>query len=374
MSWKILVAVALFCGASLRVEAEISEAHIASYNAAIMSGDAAELTAAALALANAAVADPEHPEAGIVAFEAALTLCLAGACADALPAASFAAGLPSATHEAKLLAAFANWKANPTITNATALDVALGPLEASAPTRLTASAFRALYAVKLAARDYSGTEKIAARGVAHFALGTESVRYLHVEARLLETTSKFNQRPHRRQLEDVVHLRGELGQMRRAAGKDVPDWVEDGYWLANAWQNAMTAYFQSVGERSVGTAQINAILAGYETGSGPAPQIAEPRAPKAPFCAGEFVQKPEMRYPAGQAMRGRFGAVIVKFRFEGGEVRDPVILAAVPDEGFKEKALETVSQWRFKPSEDPAKTGCRLDSQNNIQELIFFLG
>ncbi|MFN4024597.1 MAG: TonB family protein [Hyphomonas sp.] len=366
----------LFCQAD--AAAQVAEADILAFNHAVESNDDALLRAAAVRLANAAIANPEDPGAGIAAYEAAWTLGRTGAWAEALPGAKFAAGLPDATAQDRLLLAFVVWKGKPTSANSRSLQRSLDEIQSLAPSGMSASAFREFYASKLNTRDFAGAEKVARQAALHFAAGGDTLRQYEVEARAIAITSRFNTTPRVAQLEEMVHLRGELRQMQRQAGRDRPGWIDDAYWQANAWQNAMQAYFMSVGDRNLRPARLEEILAGYGASD---PQlewveITEDSLPvnRGPFCAGELVQQPPMRYPAGQAMRGRFGSVIVRFRFENGAVRDPEVLAAVPMDGFRQEALRTVSQWHFRPSEDPAVTGCRLDHHNVIQELVFAIG
>ena len=358
--------------------AQIAEADIIAFNQAVESGDAAMLRAAALRLANAAIANPDDPGAGIAAYEAAWTLGRAGAWDEALPGAKRAASLPGAAAKDRLLLALVVWKGKPNSANSRSLQRSLDEIQPLAPSGMSVSAFREFYASKLNSRDFSGAEKVARQAASHFAAAGEALRQYDVEARAIAITSRFNTTPRVAQLEEMVHLRGELRQMQRQAGRDRPGWIDDAYWQANAWQNAMQAYFMSVGDRNLKPARLDEILAGYGASD---PQlewveVTEDSRPvnRGPFCAGELVQQPPMRYPAGQALRGRFGSVIVRLRFENGAVRDPEILAAVPMDGFREEALRTVSQWYFRPSEDPAVTGCRLDHNNVIQELVFAIG
>ncbi|MFN3312832.1 MAG: energy transducer TonB [Hyphomonas sp.] len=371
------VLISVLIGVALPSQAQITEADIVAYNAALQAGDASMIQTAAMQLANGAMSDPDNPDSGIAAYEAAWTLCRTGACEQALPAAMFAAGLPGATAQDRLLSAFAAWKVQSSSSNARTLQAALNDAAPLAPSGMSVSAFREFYGARLLSRDYAGAERLAKQAQSHFALGGEPFQRFEFEARGIAITSRFNSSPRAAQVEEMVHLRGELSQLRRAAGRDRPDWMNDAYWLANAWQNAMQAYFVST-DRRFRAARMEEILAGYEGGAAPieVSEAAEGEAGtvRARFCEGEMVQQPAMRYPVGQGMRGRFGSVIVKFRFEDGKVRDPEVLAAVPSDGFREDALRTVSQWYFRPSEDPVQSGCRLDHNSVIQEFVFALG
>lgn len=374
---RLAVLILVLIGAVIPSQAQVTEADIVAYNTAIEAGDASMIQVAALQLANAAASDTENPEAGIAAYEAAWTLCRIGACEQALPAARFAASLPGATAQDKLLSAFAAWQVQSSSSNTRMLRAALNDAAPHAPSGMSVSAFREFYGARLLSRDYAAAERIAKQAQSHFALGGEPFQRFEFEARAIAITSRFNSSPRAAQVEEMVHLRGELSQMRRAAGRDRPDWMNDAYWLANAWQNAMQAYFVST-DRRFRAARMNEILASYEGGAAPIEIIeaaeGEAGTIRARFCDGEMVQQPAIRYPAGQEMRGRFGSVIVRFRFEDGKVRDPEVLAAVPSDGFREDALRTVSQWYFRPSEDPVQSGCRLDHNSVIQEFVFAIG
>lgn len=375
---RLAALVTVLIGIGLSSHAQVTEADIVAYNTAIEAGDASLIKTAALQLANAAMSDPGNPEAGVAAYEAAWSLCRIGACREALPAAKFAESLPSATARERLLSAFAAWKVQTSYPNARVLQAALTDAAPLSPTGMSVSAFREFYGAKLTARDFPGAEKLAQQARSHFAGGGEAFQRFEIEARGIAITSRFNISPRVAHLEEMVHLRGELSQMRRAAGRDRPKWMDDAYWNANAWQSAMQAYFVAVGDRRYRAARIEEILAGYESKDELAEvvEVSEEEAERnrARFCEGGMVHEPPMRYPTGQGMRGRFGTVIIKFRLEDGRVHEPEVLAAVPFDGFRDEALKTISQWYFKPSEDPALTGCRLNHNNMIQEFIFAIG
>lgn len=140
----------------------------------------------------------------------------------------------------------------------------------------------------------------------------------------------------------------------------------------------MEAYFLSARKRFPGDDEIDAILAGYNADSpslnARARQSSEEYA--LPFCSGEMVQKPAMRYRMRDVRKGRFGAVILGFELDQeGRVVNPVVLASVPEEHFDDRSMRIVGKWRFKP-DDPDAVGvtCRLNRSNVIQPLLFSLG
>ncbi|MBU3919527.1 MAG: energy transducer TonB [Alphaproteobacteria bacterium] len=355
--------------------AEITDADVLNYNAAVASGNVEQIRAAAQQLASAAIASEGDPQASLIAYESGWVLCQIGACAEALPAAEFAAAQAGGPEGATLLKAFAAWKVNPSVANEKSVDAALGAIQSAPPTGLSTSAVRERYASELQSRNFDDAARLAQLATAHFAAGGEAYERYLIEARTIDISSRFNVKPKASQLEEMIHLRGELSRSQHLYGDNVPDWMEKSFWVANAWQSAMNAFFSSEGKPGVSEKRAEQILESYENGLEQADAKAadvDPE-PKLPLCEGNFVRKPAMRYPSGMGSKGQFGALIVRFRFEEGKVRDPEVLAAVPMDGFRDEVLKTISKWYFKPSVDPAKAGCTLNRDSLIQEFVFSL-
>ena len=352
--------------------AQIADADVLAYNAAAASGNSDQIRAAARQLAAASIASPEDPRSGPFAYEAAWALCQAGACAEAVPVADFAAALPVPPARASLLKAYVAWKAKPSRASAKILDAALEDIASTPPSGLSATAFLERYVSELQEGYFSDAAGLAGTAALHFAAGGEVYAHLAIEARMVAITSRFNATTKRGSLEEMIHLRGELNRRRIEGGDDAPEWIEKSFWTANAWQLAMEAYFSSVGQPGVSSARADEILESYTAGLDQADGVYD-GAPDRPFCDGKFVQKPPMRYPTGQSRKGQFGAVIVQFHFEDGKVRDPRVLAAVPFDGFRDHVVETMSKWTYEPNVDPATAGCSISHDDFVQEYVFAL-
>jgi TonB family protein len=200
----------------------------------------------------------------------------------------------------------------------------------------------------------------------------------YTEARYVAAVALFNAKQDDEAIIEMAHVQG---LSTSAGGNSVtgPDWAYKLRYKSDAWRMAMEAYFQSVGRRLPSDEKIEGILASYgahmETTNAVA-ATSETEGDQLPFCKGELVQKPKMRYPSGKAMRGMYGALILNLTFDDdGQVVSPVVLASVPFETFEEKALKTVVKWRYKPN-DPNAVGvtCRLNRNKVILPMIFQLG
>jgi len=199
-------------------------------------------------------------------------------------------------------------------------------------------------------------------------VAADTLTQYRVEAQLVNISSAFNASPQAGQLQQMVHLRGELKRML-AQAEDKPDWMKETYWIANAWQGAMQAYLQSSSQRMISDSEIDKILASYVSDLPPAHDDEEEGKP--PFCEGTFIQKPDIKYPSSAAFRGRIGSVMLTYKVRDGKVTEPKVLASVPIDGFRDEVVKAVSKWVYVPTEDPAKTGCRLDHDNIIQPFLF---
>ncbi len=198
----------------------------------------------------------------------------------------------------------------------------------------------------------------------------------YLEARFLAALAQFNLDQSTEAMIEMAHVEGRARSHRDNIGEH-PDWANSLKWKADAWGMAMDAYFESKGDRHPRDSEIQAILAQYDSDDA----AMDARAARSldenglPFCAGRMIQRPAMRYPAGKAMRGRFGAVILELEFDSeGKVINPKVLASVPFEEFDDRSLRTVGKWKFKP-ENPREVGvsCRLNRDSVVQPLVFQL-
>lgn len=370
----ILLTVAIIYMSPIPAKADISDQDILAYNSALQFGDSQAMQHAARKLAGAVLENPDHPDAALLAYEAAWTLCRTGDCAAAMPVAAFTSERADAPYSAAVLNAYVAWKNAPDRKNYKALVSELSKIGASPPTTVSVSAFRDVYVSALKAQDWLNLTKQAEQAAEHFKLGGDSVRQFRMEAKLLAVSAAFNATPKPPQLSDMAHLRGELGRMRllfkiEHPEDDYPEWMESSYWSANAWEVAMSAYFLSIQKKAISDKEIEEIVDGYIADL---PAKPDGEDGKLPMCDGTLVQKPMIRYPAIAGYQGRVGSVILGFRFEpDGKVADPKVLAAVPVDGFRDEVIKAVSQWYFKPDEDPATAGCRLDHDSVVQSYAF---
>lgn len=208
----------------------------------------------------------------------------------------------------------------------------------------------------------------------HLAPVSELLPKQYAEARFIVAISRFNGDLDEDAMIEMAHVEGFTRAYQDETGEQ-PEWAWDLKWKAAAWTMAMDAYFESARERHPDKDEIEQILATYgaDTATANALAIASVDEAGLPHCAGKMVQKPRLRYPAGKAMRGKFGAVILGLEFDAaGNVINPRVLASVPFEEFDEKSMRTVGKWKFKPDE-PKQVGvsCRLQRTDVVQPLVF---
>ncbi|MEL7040461.1 MAG: energy transducer TonB [Pseudomonadota bacterium] len=198
----------------------------------------------------------------------------------------------------------------------------------------------------------------------------------YVEAKYIAAVALFNDRQDRDAILEMTHVEGFARAHFDDAGEK-PEWTEDLKWKAEAWRMAMQAYFESTGESHPAPSEIQEILATYPVDEHllNALEIDSNIDTDLPQCSGRMIQRPGLRYPAGKARRGMFGAVILQLQFdENGNVVNPRVLASVPNGVFDDRSLSTVEKWRFKP-DDPEAVGatCRIQASNVVQPLVFQL-
>ncbi|MCR9268963.1 MAG: energy transducer TonB [Hyphomonadaceae bacterium] len=199
----------------------------------------------------------------------------------------------------------------------------------------------------------------------------------YIEAKYIAAVAYFSDQLAQDAMLEMAHVKGFTTQYLDETGER-PDWAEKLRWRADAWGMAMQAYFESAGERYPAEGEIDAILAsyGYNEASLNAAAIESPgESSGLPHCRGSLVQRPRLRYPAGGARKGMYGAVILQLEFDqDGNVVNPTVLASVPVEQFEEKSLRTVGKWRYK-ADKPNAVGntCALERTNVIQPLVFQL-
>lgn len=197
----------------------------------------------------------------------------------------------------------------------------------------------------------------------------------YIEARYVAAVANFNYRQSSGSMLEMAHVQGLSKQINSASDEDL-EWATDLRYKSEAWRMAIEAYFTSNGDRYPSDKDIDAILETYAadpTSVNAAAKAGETTEGNLPFCEGAIVQRPKMRYPAGKAMRGMYGALLLELNFdETGQVVDPIVRASVPFQGFSEKALTTVSKWKYVAEDKNAvDVTCRLERGNVILPMIF---
>lgn len=368
--------------------ADISNETIRAYNSAIAQGDRSAIIETSKALAAAAVANPEHSQSVLLAFEAGHKLCELDQCAEAQAAANYVATSaitdPDAhpvAEDRALLASFSNWSVDKNRRTRKAFDTALTPLVSLPPTNLTIKAMQARHFYDFETGKYRKASNSAGQAGDHIRPVADQIPRAYVAAEKMAAISGFNSAPNRSVLSDLVHLQGWLAQHRVSLGEDAPDWVEKEEFRTHAWELAIEAWFVSSNKKSLSEAQRDDIMSTYDTG----PDITELlEAAKAtallegiaalPFCEGELLQRPPLRYPLDSFRQGRYGAVIVGFNIEDGQVADVVVKAAVPSDEFEDQASSTVSQWTWKANSDQNPgVDCSMSRKDVVQPLVFAL-
>jgi len=353
--------------------AQVPDDVVIAYNQAIGSGDPASIRSAAVALGEAAIMQRADPDAATMAYEAAWQLCRLEQCTEAIAFAQFAVdepggedALPRAHRE--LLLAYASWRAEDSRKTRKQLDKALEAATNSPPSPMTIVAFWKRVEHDAVQGDNRSLMNTAAQAVAHF----EPIRDIAFEmwsgAELLRITATFNERQSLETATDMAELQDALKVFRNgrmSEGEIVPDWWERSYYTADAWRLAIGAYFESVNERRYDPDAVAAILERTEW----MPEPGQASDGARPFCKGRLIQKPELRYNTRALRKGMFGAVIVRFGVEGGQIVEPEVLASVPQGGFDEDVISRVSQWTYEFASPDAN--CRRSRSNIILPTIF---
>lgn len=363
---------AFFAASFLSAFADIPSADIETFEAAKLTSSRSRIIEAANNLAAAAMAHPEDPEAGRLAYEAGWTLCLVQSCADAIAPGAFAAKREDAPADALVLKPFAEYRSAPTKKKQKTLNAALAGVEKQPPTGLTLSAFRELYNQAMLNRDYKLALDWASRAKVHLINGGDEYAQFRVEAEVLAIHADFAIKRDVRQQIGMLNVHGELERLRLLTPKPVPDWIEFNYWQTEAWLLVIDANLEADGKKRLSEDEAKAILANYidDVEAIPDPdEQAEADLP--PVCKGEIRAKNFKRLPVLPGGYSPFGAAIVRFRLKQGEVEDPRIVAFAPRSGTPGDTAESrIENWKFVPLEDPALTGCRLDKEKATMVLL----
>lgn len=366
--------------------ANMDEAIIA-YNDAVTRGTPADKAEAARQLSSAVLANPDRDDAALLAYETGSTLCLYAECNDTAAMIEFASGrqLPPGgitQDDVALLAAYADWTRDKTRDSRARLDEALDAKEDADLSYLSLAAFHNRFAEDVSDRDWDRAARTAAQAARHFEPFRSVVGQQWSDARIVSITSAFNHKPDTEQVIDIVTHKNTMKEMMREIGSNYPDWLYDQYYLSDAWQMAMEAYFQYDGNRTgsrlsnIEQDQLRRKLDEIEQQTADvrvemAADTAPASNPSLPFCKGQFDMRPRLQYPTSAANKGMFGALIVKFSVEDLKVAETEVLAAVPQGVFEENALSALREWQWDVKDGRPGETCRTSQSNLIIPFVF---
>lgn len=214
----------------------------------------------------------------------------------------------------------------------------------------------------------------ATRATAHLEPVADVLPKQYLEARFLAAVAQFNHDPDPETMLEMAHVEGRSRAFTDEIGEQ-PVWAETLKWKADAWGMAMGAYFESTRDRGPSEQEIQTILASYGADAATLNAVANRSLDEEGlgFCPGKLIQRPAMRYPAGQINRGRIGAVIMQFDLDtAGKVINPRVRASVPEGVFDEKSTRVVGKWKYKPqNKNAVGVSCRLERTNVVVPLVF---
>lgn len=255
---------------------------------------------------------------------------------------------------ADLLAALANYEGEPTVE--------------------TVRAHHTVMTSDTRAGNYDDMYESATAAHAHYEPVSAVIEKQFAEAGFIAAIASFNGELEPDAMIAMAHVQGFATAQREDNGERA-EWARDLMYKSDAWLMTMDAYFDSVRVRHASDEDIDAVLQTYGADDNTINAQAAGSLDESglPFCSGEMVQKPKMRYPRNKFRKGMFGAVILGLEFDSeGQVINPKVLASVPLDEFDERSLETVGKWRFKP-DDPDQVGvkCRLNRTDIVQPVVF---
>ena len=370
----LMVFLAAAAVGSASAVAEVPGETIRAFNTAVTEGDAEARRRAATDLAAAAMSTPEDERAALFAFESAWTLCEIDRCEGASEPARFAASQPAGEEhpvaaDRALLVAYVDWTAKKNRRTRATLDEALTAVVNTEPSMLSLAAFSNRLASDMDGRNWKRLMDSAGQAARHF----ESIKHvagrLWSFARTAEIAASFNVRPDIEQHRAMAHLESELGAMYAAVDHDTeaPDWLKKTYYGASAWKLAIGAHLYALDEPHLSDDELDEIQGQYDL------MTLDNVEEDLPFCEGDFNYSPPLRFPRSSAFRGLVGSVILGFAIDEGEVRDIAVLAAVPEDGFKERALNAAKRWQWEWDEIQPEQPCTKSRENIALPLVFQL-
>jgi len=250
---------------------------------------------------------------------------------------------------------------------------------AGAPTTLSIKAHMARVNEDSDGNGYRQLRKSSQAAIQHIEPVAGQIMQVYADLRLVSAVALFNDTQDKDAVYEMAHLKGWLGELKASEESAQPEWINPLYWRSEAWLLAMNAYYSSARKTEPSEEEIESILALYEP-SGKALEFkSEPIEAEddgLPFCGGELNMSPKLSYPRGNARKGMFGSVILRFGYddEGGVIGiEP--LAAIPIDGFKDDAARTVKKWKWIPDEGQAPgIDCTLERSNVVLPLVYAFG
>ncbi len=380
-------------GLAQTAQAQISADSLTAFNQDVETGDAAAIEVATTNLMNEAIANPDDPDALIVAYEAALKLCDID-CAAALPGAEFALGFPATGQhpimaERELLAAFAGFTAESTRDTRRELLAALNNIQD--PTLLSARAFMPLYA-DLASRDNLGdAAAVAGLAVRKLRPVRSSVLQYYLHAAETHATTSFLEAKTLESHEALVRWNAELRELKASVGSDdAPEWLERAFWRSEAWLGLAGVFYSSTDKNGDGSGRFrrgdvtylseDAVAAIYQEYSIPddfdVVLTGQDVANGLPVCGAIPRASDGLNYPRSALSNGDIGYTILRYDMdEDGYVIDESVrmLAAVPEGVFEEEVIDSLSDWRFRVTGDLRPPECYIQRTNIIHTISFSL-
>lgn len=339
---------------------------ISAFNQAVQSGDAGTIVDAAKSLGATAIAHPEDKQAPVAAFEAGNQLCLHGACAEAVPMATFLQGLEGDLSVSRplveTLAAFSTWSASDK--GKTADKAFAAVLEAHAgdePSLLSIVAFDEYSVDAATSDDWAETQKRAALAARHMEPVRDIIPARWATMDLLAASAEFNATLSIDAMQPVADLETWLYLKRHV---DDVEGLDDVYYATSAWVVAMSAYFRSTSTRDSRQADRITKAAEEARSAHEHNDDAEDGDNGPPLCKGQVSVPPRPNYPLSAVTKGYVGAVLVGFDFVDGKPANYRVLAAVPDKAFEKATLDSMKRFRWKWDKEQENPDCTRSSRH----------
>lgn len=333
---------------------------IRNFNTALEAGENPAVIGAAEALIEAALNNPDDPQAVDVAFEAGTQLCLRGACPRASAAGPLMAGANTehvSPALANLLVAYSQWSQKQDRTTDAAMFSALQAVAGEGATLLTISAFDRYHLHKLQAGNPSDIRKVAELAAAHYQPVSNLIPINWATMELSATAASFARDRTTDTIDRLAKPEVALYPYNLEGHSRNPELV-DIYYQTLAWRFAVEAFFKSRGPRTAGLLAAADAYVSVET-----QRIADEyyigRKRLTPACTGGLVRQPTPSYPSSALQRGYVGAVVVGFDIHEGEIENVRVLAAVPDRQFEVAVLDAMKRAKWYFDEVQEQPNCR---------------